>query len=308
MTTRCDPQFPGQEPTQFRAGTWRARLQLGFELSNGNTVLRHVSHAGPLRVQRPFYPEGNGCCHVYLLHPPGGIVAGDELSIGIHVGAGSHALLTTPAAGKIYHSDDFQTLQRQTVRAELGAGALLEWLPQETIVFDGCQAELVSRFDLAEDAVLFGWDFICLGRRWSEELFNRGRVRQIIELWRDDKPLYIERACFDGGSASLVEPWGMQGFSVVGTAFCTLTLSADELDGLRSSLPVVGLKDIARNEMQGVALDNEKIVLSQVGEVLIARYLGHSAERGRKAFEHVWQHVRPRLAGREVVRPRIWNT
>ncbi|MFN2317914.1 MAG: urease accessory protein UreD, partial [Gemmatimonadales bacterium] len=89
---------------------WSASLELGFQSRLGggrqSTHLSLLRHEGPLRVQRPFYPEGaQGCCHVYLLHPPGGLVSGDVLRIDAAVGEGAHALLTTPAAAKVYMAD-----------------------------------------------------------------------------------------------------------------------------------------------------------------------------------------------------------
>ena len=82
---------------------WVARLALRFEQRAGRTVLAHRSHEGPLAVQKPFYPEGD-VCHVYLLHPPGGVVGGDRLTIEIEVASDAHAVITTPAAGKFYRS------------------------------------------------------------------------------------------------------------------------------------------------------------------------------------------------------------
>src|SRR5260221_4470461 len=80
---------------------WRARLELGFVPAGGGaTALAHRRHTGPLAVQRPFFPQGPSVCHVYVLHPPGGIVGGDRLHLEAHVGGGAHALLTTPAPPK----------------------------------------------------------------------------------------------------------------------------------------------------------------------------------------------------------------
>jgi len=70
---------------------WQAYLTLGFAHNHGKTILAHRRHSGPLTVQRPFYPEGN-VCHVYLLHPPGGVVAGDRLVIDINAATGSAGL------------------------------------------------------------------------------------------------------------------------------------------------------------------------------------------------------------------------
>src|SRR6185436_21146989 len=85
---------------------WAAHLRLRFGPHDGRTVVRERQHRGPLQVQRAFYPEGPELCHLYLLHPPGGLVAGDALSIEVGVEAGARALVTTPAAGKVYRGDD----------------------------------------------------------------------------------------------------------------------------------------------------------------------------------------------------------
>ena len=59
--------------------TWKAKLELGFKGREDKTYVSHRKHLGPLVIQKPFYPEGE-VCHVYLIHPPGGIVGGDELN------------------------------------------------------------------------------------------------------------------------------------------------------------------------------------------------------------------------------------
>ncbi len=126
---------------------WAAALELGFEARTESepapvTRLVRRRHHGPLRVQRPpFYPEGKtGCCHVYLLHPPGGLVSGDELRIEASVAEGGHALLTTPpAAAKLYKADSHGVAWGgQHTRLQVAKDAILEYLPpQETIAFDG---------------------------------------------------------------------------------------------------------------------------------------------------------------------------
>ncbi|MGB5651682.1 MAG: urease accessory protein UreD, partial [Sedimenticolaceae bacterium] len=88
-------------------------MRLGFRAGPDSTVLAERQRHGPLAVQRPFYPEG-GVCHVYLLHPPGGVVGGDVLGIDVKLAQGAQALITTPGATKFYRSAG--ALARQTQR------------------------------------------------------------------------------------------------------------------------------------------------------------------------------------------------
>src|SRR6478735_7509296 len=87
-----------------RAAGWRATLTLGFERRAERTVLARREHDGPLVVQKSLHPEGPGTCHAIVVHPPSGLVGGDELELRVGVGRDAHALLTTPGAGRFYRS------------------------------------------------------------------------------------------------------------------------------------------------------------------------------------------------------------
>jgi urease accessory protein len=178
---------------------WQARLELGFASAEGATLIDHRAHRGPLVVQRPFYPEATGrdVCHVYLVHPPGGLVGGDELAVDVRVGAGAHALVTTPAAGKAYRTSGEAVRQTQTLR--VAGGGALEWLPQETILYDGAHATLDTRVELAPGARFVGAETICFGLPARDEPFARGACRQRFSIARGGRPLFVERGRFDGG-------------------------------------------------------------------------------------------------------------
>ena len=278
--------------------SWPAAIELGLRAGENRTDLVRISHKGPLRVQRPFYPEGD-CCHVYLLHPPGGLVAGDILRVAVSLAAGAQALLTTPSAGKVYRSDLAKTAQSQGVSADVADGACLEWLPQETIVFEGAEAELSNHFALQGDARLCAWDIVVLGRRASGEGFARGRCTQKIEISRDSKPLLVERTEWLGGSAMLNAPWGMAGASVSGSFFATMICDQAMMDKLRD-----GLVELAEQSTWLAA----EWGLSQKRDIFIARYLGDSPEQCRKGFAWLWSQLRPQFNGRTACSPRIWNT
>ncbi|WP_250667740.1 urease accessory protein UreD, partial [Escherichia coli] len=140
---------------------WQATLDLRFQQAGGKTVLASAQHVGPLTVQRPFYPEEE-TCHLYLLHPPGGIVGGDELTISAHLDPGCHTLITMPGASKFYRSSGAQALLRQQLT--LAPQATLEWLPQDAIFFPGANARLSTTFHLCASSTLLAWDLLCLGR------------------------------------------------------------------------------------------------------------------------------------------------
>ena len=172
---------------------WPARLQIHIAEKAGKSVLLRTDHEGPLRVQRPFYPEANGCCHVYLLHPPGGVVVGDKLQITARVSSRAQALLTTPSAGKFYGARDQAFAQCQSVGFNIEDGACLEWLPQETIIFNSARARLETRIHLQGSALFFGWEMVRLGRIASGEHFLSGSCLQNLALWRDGVPLFMEK-------------------------------------------------------------------------------------------------------------------
>ncbi|ERS91549.1 urease accessory protein UreD, partial [Halomonas sp. PBN3] len=186
---------PTESGHRFDAGRqWVASLDLCFATREAVTRMTRCRHRGPLRVQRPFHPEGrDGACHVYLLHPPGGLVSGDALSIEVGVQGGAHALLTTPAANKLYRADSHAVAWRQHTRLVVADGGALEWLPQETLAFDGSRGAQTTEIALDGAARCLGWEVMALGRPASRLPYLSGRIEQRFRLTRDGRPLWLER-------------------------------------------------------------------------------------------------------------------
>lgn len=272
---------------------WLAELKLGFEFDGHRTILNERKHVGPLIIQKPFYPEGE-VCHIYLIHPPGGVVGGDELSLTVNVSKNAHALITTPAATKFYRGNGFEAKQVQNI--EVHAGCKMEWLPQETIFFSGCEAQTKTIVKLENDAQFIGWEIICLGRPASKEVFEQGYCRQIIEVWRDEEPVVIERSLLEGGDELLDAEWGMQGFTVLGTMIVTST-DKSVLDTVRNNL-----------KEQNLNATEIKTSSTLINDVLICRVLANQAETARESFISVWKSLRLQTMQRNAVAPRIWYT
>lgn len=269
---------------------WRAELALAFERRGPRTVIAARRHDGPLVVQRPFYPEGDAVCHAIVVHPPAGIAGGDALEVAVAAADGANALLTTPGAAKWYRSAGPWASQRLVF--DLAAGACLEWLPQETIVFDGARARLDAEIRLAGDARYAGWEILCLGRTGAGERFTRGECRLCTSIARDGRPLWFERGRFAGSDALLAAPAGLAGEPVCGT-FVVVAPDIGEaaLGAGRALAPRVGRGAVTR-----------------LPGLLVARYLGPSSEAAREYFAALWAAWRPHYRGRPAVAPRIWNT
>jgi len=270
---------------------------LQFQWRHGKTCLIENRHSGPLRVQRPFYPEADGSAHVYLLHPPGGMVLGDRLTIQGFLQENSAALLTTPSAGKLYSVEGSATQQRQYITFTVENQACLEWLPQETIVFDGANGELHTRIDLQGDARFCAWDIVALGRAASGESFNQGECRQKVEVWRNNRLAFVEHNRFRGSDELLNAAWGLRGHHVSGTFLASVVTSRNQVDKFLEHLADMAPAD-----------DRHHWGMTQKNDLFIGRYIGDSAARCRQGFEWLWQSIRPALNNKVAVAPRIWQT
>lgn len=193
--------------------SWHARLQLDFGHEDGRSVAR-FAHEGPLRILQSLYPEGPGVCHNVLVHPPGGLVGGDQLEIGIRVASGAHGLLTTPGASRFYRSTG--PTARQHTRIALEAGARFEWLPLETLCYSGCIAENRLDMGLAPGAEMMGWDVAALGLPASGLPFERGSLLQHLEL----SGAWIERGRIEALDHRLMDgPLGLAGHRCLASFF-----------------------------------------------------------------------------------------
>ncbi len=266
---------------------WHASLRLRFAREGAVTRLVERRHSGPLRVQKALYPEGGAICHAIVVHPPGGVVGGDTLAVDAAVGDGAHVLLTTPGAGKWYRANGRQS--RQSVTLAAGPEACLEWLPQETIFYDGACVSLEHTVELAAGARYIGIEILCFGRRASGEAFNTGVLRQRSQIRRDGALLWWEQGAMAAGSAAMHGVPGLQGASVCAT-----------LIAVGPALPPALIAQIR-------ALD-PALGASQLKQLFVARLLGDDSETARRVMLAAWQLLRPHLLGCPAPSPRSWHT
>lgn len=272
--------------TDSDSSGWQAQLDLVFAKQRDKTVLSHRQQYGPLTVQRAFYPEGD-VCHLYILHPPSGIVGGDIVTINSTSKTQAHSLLTTPGATKFYRSQGQTAYQQYNLLVDQQAS--LEWLPQENIYFPGAIAQVNTQVDLAKEARFIGWETHCFGLPTNNDVFSTGQLTLDFSLTRAGKPILIERMQING--ERLMSPTGLRGHAVMAMLLAT-PADNDDLESVRE-----GLKD-----------DDDLIAATLIEDCLIIRYLGDSTEKSRQLLFKAWSTLRPSILNREVCAPRIWAT
>lgn len=273
--------------------TWHAHLQLDYALEAGRCVLRH-RHSGPLRILQSLYPEGDAVCHNVLVHPPGGLVGGDMLDITATVGPGAHGLLTTPGATRFYRSAGELALQRTELT--LMEGARLEWLPQEALCYDACQAENRLTMHLAPGASLLGWDVTALGLPGAGQPFSRGRFQQHLEA----PGLWLERGLIDAADERLLNsPLGLAGHRCLASVFL-IAGSALSRNARQAAL------DAARDVIDAHALAATAGATSPNAQVVVVRALAPLVEPAMDLMRQIRSAWRWQVWALPPTPARIW--
>jgi urease accessory protein len=289
------------------SSTWKAKLNLEIAREAGRSIPIVREHEGPLRLQKMLYPEGGERVHALIVHPPGGVVGGDELSIHCRIHPQAAALITSPGATKWYRSDG--RVGRQVVHLKVDEGAQLEWLPQETIVFDQADCHWQTQVDLAPDARVVGLEVVILGRPAIDELFQNGRIANRLQMKVGSDLLYAEQWQLRGGEGRLSAMQGLQGHACFGQLW-----AVGPVDLIRSGLETLQLRSPQLGQPSGevTAATNRSGVhwgASQLKpNLLIVRAIGVSTELVRGELIKAWQLIRPILIQASPTIPRIWFT
>ncbi len=275
--------------------SWQGSLSLDYRLDDERTLV-HDRHEGPLRVLKSLHPEGPRVCHSVLVHPPGGIVGGDALTIAITLEPGAHALVTTPGATRFYRSAGATASQTTTIRA--ASGARFEWLPLETIAYSGCVALNTIRFELDAGAETIGWDLTALGLPTSDQPFVAGSFHQSIEF----PGRWLERGTVRGDAPALLDsPLGWAGMRVLGTLWFAAGTSIAE--PLRDAL-----LDVARVAATGDALQRTAGATAPNAGVVVVRVLAPNVEPAMALMVRIWSEWRRAAWQIDACPPRVWRT
>jgi urease accessory protein len=279
------------EEIEQKSNNWHGSLDLVYAQHQGKTQIIHSQMKAPLKVQRPFYPEG-GICHSVVLHTAGGIVGGDRNSLTFHLQPHAQALITTATASKIYRSNGLQSIQK--VQMQVEADACLEWLPQEAIVFDGAIYRQDLQVELAVGARWLGWEITRFGRTARGERFLTGDWKSHTEVWQQGLPLWIDRQWLPAGAKIIDSPHGLAGQPIVGSlTWIGQAVEPQIIEKARE------LWHPQHSSSQG------GVTCLPMG--LLCRYRGSSTTEVRNWFTDVWQLLRSSLLKRSICPPRVWQ-
>jgi urease accessory protein len=286
-------------------GAWHGTAELRFSCAADGRTQHQGGTTAPLRVQRPF-GRADGRCELPLLHTAGGLVGGDRLSITAQLGPGSRVLLTSVAAQKVYGSigrsrvSPAGTWARQDLSFKVGAGADLEWLPQDLVLYANGLYEQRTRVWLASGASWLGAEVVRLGRTAAAETLGEGRWRCLLEIEREGPNgegghwELVDR--LELGGEGLLQGHGMAAEPVFGS----LVWAAPQPLAAAALARLLAACRADRGDLPG------ELACGALEQGLVARYRGPSSQAARTWFTRLWARIRAanRLAPPE--RPRVW--
>src|SRR4029077_18481435 len=190
------PEGQSQEQARIAA---TGVAEVAFARRGGTTRLTHLHQRNPLRVLFPAAEAGD-IDLVVLLTTSGGLVAGDRLAISAHLEDGAAAHVTAAAAEKVYRSTGATTIVTQHLTLE--EGAWLEYLPPETILFNGARLRRETKIELAPGAGFLGGGILVFGRHAHGERLTHGLVNERWEVWRGGPLVWGDALHLDGDIAT----------------------------------------------------------------------------------------------------------
>lgn len=265
------------------------RARVAFAKADDGVVrLTDLEQRDPLKILFPD-PLDEPQPVAVLVNTGGGVVGGDSLDIEVEIGAGASALVTAQAAEKIYRS--WGPPARVSSALVVGPAARLEWLAQETILFDGARLDRRLDVDLAEGAELLAGEILVFGRRARGETMRSGALRDRWSVRREGARVWDDALILDDlDEAILDKPALFSGARASATLVCAVAEPKKALDIARAAL------DGATNAGAGV-----------VNGLLVARLLDPDPARLRRDYARLWCALRAGLWELPGRLPRLWH-
>ncbi len=291
-----------------KAAGWAARLELRFAASPDGTRLVHNRHHGPLRLLKALGGEDGRRLEAVIVHPPGGLVGGDSLTLDLHVSPGARVLATTPGAQKWYRGE---VTAVSSTALTIDRGAALEWLPQPAILFDRAQARQAVAVELDREASCTGWEILIRGRGAMGEFLGSGHIDQTLTISVAQSLLWQERLFADAADRLFDSPLGWDRRTMAASVWCCApSLAPDRLSELRDRWRelLAGADDLQAAKASAGSRAPSGGASIVAGGLLLAKLLADDSEQLMTLCQSLWRAARKSLEGSEGSLPRIWRT
>ena len=222
VTLRSDPAVvrgQSQARPEMKAFSVDGSAHIRFSADKtGRTRLADLYQSNPLRVLFPYTEAGEPETAV-IVTTSGGLVGGDRLSLSLELEPNAAASVIGQASEKIYRSVKDES--RLNVDLYVDNGAQFEYLPQDTIVFDGSRFSRHTNLHIATDTRVLAGEMLVLGRLAHNETFRSGRLEEVWRVHVDGKLVWYDRFVLGDDMASIIEhPFGLDGANAVATIVC----------------------------------------------------------------------------------------
>ncbi len=259
------------------------QAEIGVAADAAGTRLARLHQQAPLRVLFPT-PAVGDVFEAALVTTSGGLVGGDRLAIAVHAGRDARILVSPQAAEKVYRSTGADCRIEVALTAE--HGSWLEWLPQETILFEGARLDRMSAIEADADARVLAGEIVVFGRIGRGERFSRGFLRDGWQVRRNGRLVWADALLLEHDIARQIDhPAGLAGAVAAATAIYVAPDAAEHLAAAR--------------DLGALA--------TVVNGVLVMRWLKKDARAVRAEFGAIWSGFRAAVAGLPRRLPRLWH-
>lgn len=269
-------------------------LEIGFDACplSGRTRLSHLHQIAPLRALFPLC-TGMDLPVAVTTSTSGGFAGGDRMDLSLRVGALAGAMGTAQAAEKFYRSTGADT--EIAIRLEVGTGGWLEWLPQESILFNGARLKRSIEIALASDAELLAGDLLVFGRRARGERIRYGCIHDQWRI-RIDGMLAWADSLF-GEDDDLTD--ALQHPAALGNAGASAML-------IHAGPEVAARLRLVRDLLATTNVP-ARCAATCVNQVLIVRWLAEDCIDIRPSFARVWTALRAAARNLSPTLPTFWH-
>jgi len=264
-------------------------VRVALEARDGVPTLRTLDQRSPCRAMLPRI-DGRDCAEIVFVNTAGGIAGGDRLDYELALSGAARVTATTQAAEKIYRALDLAA--RVRTRIEASAGAVVQWLPHETIVFEGGRLHRSTEINVADDSTVLALEWLVLGREARGEIVESGEIVDSWRVRRDGNLVWADALRLTGGIATLAgRPALLAGCRALATMVFAAPDAGDRIEAARAAMDLPGLHAGA----------------TSVGGLLVCRLAASSGSTLRSGVVRVLAALQAATEGARGELPRAWQ-